>query len=51
MPKVLLLETSCVLRLQLGCDCVIDYTKERFEDASQDGLLDCVIDGAHNCHA
>ncbi|KAL4443657.1 hypothetical protein ABPG75_011394 [Micractinium tetrahymenae] len=30
---------------ELGCDRVIDYTKERFEDACGDAPLDCVIDG------
>lgn len=31
---------------QLGCDRVIDYTKDRFEDACGDAPLVCVIDGA-----
>lgn len=31
---------------QLGCDRVIDYRSERFEDACGEAPLDCVIDGA-----
>lgn len=30
---------------ELGCDRVIDYTKDRFEDACGDAPLVCVIDG------